>query len=323
MRPLEKAAATFDMVRVLIRGEMMKRFAAAIAAVVAALCVCGSGNAREKPERPKILGIASAHFYSTDIPSARKFYALILREDDSCRWCKESGNKTLLIGLPSGQTVTFSAAPNPTPKDLLWEVVLATNNIKAMKKYLEANEVTIVKHLRCDGAAFTVKDAEGHRLGFVQVAANWSPSNTDALRLMHAGFIVSDRTAADHFYKDILGFHTYWHGGMKDDVDNWVAMQVPDGTDWIEYMLNIPPDANKHTRGVMNHMALGVVDIHATEKRLVAGGWKSTERPKVGRDGKWQLNLYDPDETRTEFMEFTPKEKPCCSEFHGTHPGPK
>jgi hypothetical protein len=183
--------------------------------------------------------------------------------------------------------------------------------------------VSIEKPVKGDGGAFTIKDAEGHRLAFLQVAAGWSPSNTNALRLMHAGFIFNDRSGADHFYKDILGFHTYWHGGMKEDVDNWVAMQVPDGTDWIEYMLNVPADASNHTRGVMNHMALGVFDIHATEQRLIADGWKPTEQPKVGRDGKWQLNLYDPDETRTEFMEFTPKEKPCCSEFNGTHPGPK
>src|SRR3954454_15635423 len=303
---------------------MMKRFAAAVLVMMTtALLFSSSLTAKEKPARPKILGIASAHFYSTDMPAARKFYTLILHEGDNCRWCKETGNKTMLITLPSGQMVTFSLAPNPAPKDLLWEVVLATDNVKAMKKYLEANEVAIEKHLKSDGAAFTIKDNEGHRLGFVQVGANWSPSNTDALRMMHAGFIFNDRAGADHFYKDILGFHTYWHGGMKEDVDQWVAMQVPDGTDWIEYMLRIAPDANKHTRGVMNHMALGVVDIHETEKRLIADGWKSTEQPKVGRDGKWQLNLYDPDETRTEFMEFTPKEKPCCSEFNGTHPGPK
>ena len=41
----------------------------------------------------------------------------------------------------------------------------------------------------------------------------------------------------------------------------------------------------------------------------------------MGRDGKWQLNLYDPDFTRIELMEFKPIEKPCCSEFQGRHPG--
>jgi hypothetical protein len=33
------------------------------------------------------------------------------------------------------------------------------------------------------------------------------------------------------------------------------------------------------------------------------------------------LNLYDPDETRVELMEFAPVEKPCCAEYTGPHPG--
>jgi catechol 2,3-dioxygenase-like lactoylglutathione lyase family enzyme len=143
--------------------------------------------------------------------------------------------------------------------------------------------------------------------------------------IIHVGYVVRDRTAMDHFYRDVLGFRMYWHGGMKDDETSWVAMQVSDrhGTEWLEYMLNISPTADKHTLGVMNHIALGVTDIHATQQQLIKNGWKPGEEPKLGRDGKWQLNLYDPDDTRIEFMEFTPKEKPCCSEFTGPHPGPK
>jgi catechol 2,3-dioxygenase-like lactoylglutathione lyase family enzyme/predicted enzyme related to lactoylglutathione lyase len=300
----------------------MKRLAAMILTALT-LCICASGGAKEKPARPKVLGIAGAHFYSTDLPAARKFYSIVVSRDLTCTMCEEGVMRPLNVALPSQQIVTFSGAPNPVPRDLLWEVTLATDNVQAMEKYLKANKLKIEASVPGDGATFTVKDPEGHRIGFVQVPAVWSPTNTDALRLMHAGFIVNDRAAEDHFYKDVLGFHLYWHGGMKEDVDQWVAMQVPNGTDWIEYMLRIPPDASKHTIGVMNHIALGVVDIHATEKRLMADGWKPTEEPKVGRDGKWQLNLYDPDETRTEFMEFAPKEKPCCSEFTGTHPGPK
>jgi hypothetical protein len=45
-----------------------------------------------------------------------------------------------------------------------------------------------------------------------------------------------------------------------------------------------------------------------------------TEKPKIGRDGKWQLNLYDPDLTRTELMEPKPVQKPCCSEFVNLKP---
>ena len=141
------------------------------------------------------------------------------------------------------------------------------------------------------------------------------------MRIIHAGFVVRDRDAEDRFYKDILGFHVYWHGGRKDDETSWVDMQVPDGTDWIEYMLNVPANADHHTLGVMNHIALGVPDIHAAEEQLRKNRWTGNEQPKIGRDGKWQLNLYDPDDTRVELMEFTPTQKPCCSEYTGPHPG--
>jgi hypothetical protein len=110
---------------------------------------------------------------------------------------------------------------------------------------------------------------------------------------------------------------------MKDDETSWVAMQVPDGTDWVEYMLGISPTADKHTLGVMNHISLGIPDIHAISNQIVKAGVTPTESPKIGRDGKWQLNLYDADDTRVEFMEFTPTQKPCCSEFTGPHPGPQ
>jgi hypothetical protein len=45
------------------------------------------------------------------------------------------------------------------------------------------------------------------------------------------------------------------------------------------------------------------------------------EKPKIGRDGKWQLNLFDPDDTRVEFMERKPTDEPCCSPYAGPHPG--
>jgi hypothetical protein len=44
--------------------------------------------------------------------------------------------------------------------------------------------------------------------------------------------------------------------------------------------------------------------------------------PQLGKDGKWQFNLFDPDDTRVELMEFSPVEKPCCSEFTAANPRP-
>jgi catechol 2,3-dioxygenase-like lactoylglutathione lyase family enzyme len=307
----------------------MNRFAATILA----LFLCASASADEKHPRPRILGIASVRFYTTNLPAARTFYAQILDDPGIvCHWCEEEASKPLRISLPSRQWLTFSSPNGAPPASLLAEVVLATDNLKEMREYLAANKVAIENAKKSADPndpsslvpSFTVSDPEGHRIGFIQFPGSlWPSPQTSALRIIHAGFVVNDRAAEDHFYKDLLGFHLYWHGGMKDDKDDWVAMQVPDGTDWVEYMLNISPTASHHTLGVMNHIALGVEDIHATQKRVIENGFQPAEEPKVGRDGKWQLNLYDPDDTRIEFMEFTPKEKPCCSEFTGTHPGPQ
>jgi hypothetical protein len=46
-----------------------------------------------------------------------------------------------------------------------------------------------------------------------------------------------------------------------------------------------------------------------------------SRRSQIGiKNGKWQLNVYDPDLTRLELMEFKPLRKPCCSDFTGPHP---
>ena len=43
-------------------------------------------------------------------------------------------------------------------------------------------------------------------------------------------------------------------------------------------------------------------------------------RRRSGADGKYQLNLYDPDGIRTEVMNFHATEKPCCSPFTAEDP---
>jgi hypothetical protein len=43
-------------------------------------------------------------------------------------------------------------------------------------------------------------------------------------------------------------------------------------------------------------------------------------KTQMGRDGKVQLNVFDPDFTRIEYMEFKPSGPICCSEFKAKHP---
>jgi catechol 2,3-dioxygenase-like lactoylglutathione lyase family enzyme len=129
----------------------------------------------------------------------------------------------------------------------------------------------------------------------------------------HVGVTVHDRPAADKFYKDILGFQETWHGGMKDTETDWVDMRVPDGTDWLEYMLHVGDHPSPRTLGIVHHLALGVPSVNGAYKELLKRDPKLPEKPQIGRDGKWQLNLYDPNLTRAELMEPKPVRKPCCS----------
>jgi hypothetical protein len=41
---------------------------------------------------------------------------------------------------------------------------------------------------------------------------------------------------------------------------------------------------------------------------------------QIGKDGKYQFNLYDPDGIRLELMNFHATDKPCCSPFTADDP---
>jgi catechol 2,3-dioxygenase-like lactoylglutathione lyase family enzyme len=299
--------------------------------VTLALILCSAClplAAQEQPARPPITGIAHVRIYSTDLHKSLDFYSRTLGMTPGKARCTGMVNPCVIVN--NHQQILWSAVVSASapPTNLLAEIAFATPDVVRMRSYLVAHNVAVgpVSRDFNSVAHFSLRDPEGNPIAFVQfhpLTESKAPVGNLSTRLLHAGFIVKDRAAEDRFYNDILGFHLYWHGGRKDDETSWVDMQVPDGTDWIEYMLNVPANADHHTLGVMNHIALGVPDIHAAEAQLRKNGLSGNEEPKIGRGGKWQLNLYDPDDTRVEFMEFTPTQKPCCADYTGPHPGPK
>jgi len=286
----------------------------------------GALGQQSAPARPKITGVDHVAFYTTN-PEANRHLLQNVLGLVSAPPLEPRQTMRFMIGA---QWVGYSPAPDPKATDRMDHVAFRTNDCEALRKYLAAQGVKVPDSSTSrDGTrSFRMKDPEGHEIEFVQrdpgapMTAQTKPGDAVSRRMIHAGFLVYNRPAEDHFYKDILGFRLYWYGGMKPERTEWVAMQVPDGTEWVEYMLNQPTNADLRLTGVMNHISLGVKDIKAAQATIEARGWKATDREhsQMGRDGKWQLNLYDPDQTRIELMEFAPAEKPCCSEFQGPHP---
>src|SRR5208283_1930811 len=288
--------------------------------------------AQDKTPRPRITGIQHVRFYVSDMEKSREFYSGILGLPPVGYRCAGTSYSCFSISWgPHQQHIELEQAPSPAPSDWLAEIAFQTDSVSQMRGFLLAHGVT-VSTISKDAYGmqhFELRDPESNSIAFVERSGPFpvddpGPSRAVSTRIIHAGFVVKDRAAMDHFYKDILGFRPYWHGGMKDSDTDWVAMQVPDGTDWVEYMLNISPTANKQTLGFMNHVSIGVKDIKVAAASLEKSraNMRADASPKIGRDGKWQFNLYDPDDTRVELMEFTPVEKPCCSEFTAPHPKP-
>ncbi len=282
----------------------------------------------EYPARPHITSVAYVAFKSTDLEKSSAFYGGLLGLRQHYSAPRDAVKSAFRIR--EFQDLQLIKGDAPVRGSLLDSIGFVVDDLEQMRGFLSSRDIafSVCTSGPNGPGAICVNDPEGHRIIFVESPfVSGGPNQIDSPRqvsnrLIHAGFVVHDRAAEDCFFKDLLGFHAYWHGGMRGDETNWVDMQVPDGTDWIEYMLNVPRNADHGTLGVMNHIALGVADIQAAEQKLLANGWKAAEKPKIGRDGKWQLNLYDPDDTRIELMEFTPVEKPCCSEYTGPHPKP-
>lgn len=282
--------------------------------------------AQDAPVRPKILGIDHVAFYTTSPDGVAHLY----HDELGLATAKPVEPGEILRYWVGRQWVGYSAAPEPSAISRFNHVAFATDDVAALKRYLAAKGVTATDSIqrRPDGSrSFRVRDPEGNTIEFVQRAKTIPKGDSDAIsrRLIHTGFLVHSRDAEDAFYRDILGFHIYWYGGAQPGRTDWCAMRVPDGFDWLEYMLNVPAHLEQRQLGVMDHISLGVGNMEQTSAKLKSHGWQPNDREqsKIGRDGKWQLNLYDPDQTRVELMEFRPVQPPCCSEFQGPHPGPE
>jgi catechol 2,3-dioxygenase-like lactoylglutathione lyase family enzyme len=284
-------------------------------------------------ERPKITGISHLAVYTSDPAATDHYYRVNIGA------AKETDPEN-----PQGVKYAFSATQYievlPLPADAginrMDHAALITVNAEGMRKYLSAKgwKTPAAVTKGSDGSSwFAVLDPEGNKIEFVQPAAN--PKAPDAPNvighhIIHVGLLVHSREAEDKFYRELLGFRPYWYGGMQNDKIDWVSQQVPDGRDWVEYMMTsgpsgtgIPANMTQQTLGVLDHFAVGQKSVEEAFKVLQAGNrleGRHDAAPKIGKDGKGQFNMYDPDGIRAELMNFHATEKPCCSAFTAEDP---
>ena len=190
--------------------------------------------------RPTITGISHLVLFADDFPKSERFYV----ELHGWGQVPPAGAKPgVRFYANHSQYVELAAPPKAGLADRLDLVAFSTSDADELRKYLGANGVAVPKAVtvEADGSrSFVAHDPEGNKVGFTQdgkhpLAEPASASKSVSNHIMHAGYVVRNRAALDHFYKDLLGFHLYWQGGNPDTRVDWVMMQVPewDGLDRI------------------------------------------------------------------------------------------
>ncbi len=284
----------------------------------------GAQVSASAPKRPPIVGVAHIGLQVSDLSAADNFYGHVL------------GYGHFSLNRATGELFLYYYKVNdhqyleiyPTLKDSaqdrMTHFAFETTDIQALRDYLDAKGLPVPPVLKPGldkNLSFSVKDPEGHRVEFVQYMpgglhrsyfGKLVPETRTSQHMIHVGVTIHNRELADTFYKDILSFQLKWYGGRTDNETDWVDMRVPEGTDWLEYMLNVE-NPSPQRLGVAHHFALGVDTIQPAYQTVLSRQYKPPSPPKIGRDGKWQLNLFDPNDTRAELMEFKPFEKSCCS----------
>jgi lactoylglutathione lyase len=286
-----------------------------LVAFTGAVATLGAAPA-DAPPRPRLLGISHVTFKVSDLGRARAFYGTLLGLPTES--VTAASGVSLRVAINERQYVQVLRGLQPG-EDRLVHVALETDDVEAMRAYLAARGVEVPPAVGRDengNRAFVVRDPEGRAIELVQHAPETWPRRSPAavrqpptavsVHMAHAGILVGDLDAANRFYGDVLGLRETWRGSRLGNELSWTNMKLPDGGDYVEFMLygRLPaPDA----RGTAHHICLEVNDIEQARATIVergpAAAYNRSLEPRVGTNRKRQLNLFDADGTRVELME--------------------
>jgi catechol 2,3-dioxygenase-like lactoylglutathione lyase family enzyme len=270
----------------------------------------------QEPKRPRVLGVGHIALFVSDIEKSRAFYKDFLGFSEPFKLDKPDGTLSLtFIKVNDRQYIELFPGLQPGA-DRLNHISIQTDDAAAMRAYLGSRGVKVpatVPKGRIKNSNFNVKDPDGHTVEIVQYEPDgWSLREKGKFmtgariseRMLHLGILVGDLSASRKFYGDILGFHEIWRGSRDRAILSWTNMQVPDGEDYIEFMLYKDlPEPDK--RGTVHHICLMTPDIAAAKAKLETrtGLYTKPMEIRTGTNRKRQMNLYDPDGTRVELME--------------------
>jgi catechol 2,3-dioxygenase-like lactoylglutathione lyase family enzyme len=277
--------------------------------------------AQPTAQRPKILGISHAAYFVSDLPNALDFWHGLLGYDEPYDLKKPDGTiGTAFIKINDRQHIELVNSPPPAAAGRLNHIAFTVDNVEQMRRYLISRGVDVnggIIKAKTGDLGFKIKDPDGNVVEFVEPqpdsmearnAGKFLPPTRISDAIYHLGFLVGASQKSIQFYGDLLGFREFWRGSSNGTVLSWIDMRVPDGEDYVEFMLysDLPaPDK----RGGQEHVSLVVPDVAKSiailESRPAFKAYAKPLASHTGVNGQRQVNLFDPDGTRVELMEPT------------------
>lgn len=288
------------------------------AVLFAALVGASYAAPQDLPKRPKILGVAHIALSVHDIAKSRAFYKDFLGYGEPFKLDNPDGSLSLTFIKVNDRQYIELFPEKAANTDRLLHISIEVEDAEAMRLYLRSKGVKVPDKVgkgRIKNSNFMITDPDGHLVevaqydpdGFtIREKGKFMDGPRISTRMAHLGIIVGALDPAMKFYGDILGFQEIWRGSKNGKVLDWVNMKVPEGNDYLEFMLydQMP---NLTALGTLNHICLEVHDIEKAtadlKQRPAASNYTRPMEIKTGVNRKRQMNLFDPDGTRSELME--------------------
>jgi len=217
------------------------------------------------------------------------------------------------------------------------DAAIETDNAEGMRLYLRSIGFSVpdkVEHTPTHDLAFPVTDPDGNAYQIiqytpeslsVQTVGRFLGEQRASTRILHVGISIGKQQTAD-FYLKGFSLREFWRadssmvalgapkkaaptGPLYASLSN---LKLPEGDDYIEWSLSHGESAGSKQgapRVGVGHFAL-LVDNMAKAVEFVKAkpAWKDYTRAAqqeahTGVNHKWQGNFFDPDGTRSEFME--------------------
>lgn len=312
----------------------------AAAALLAALALAAASA--DRPARPRLLGISEIVVRSHDLSASRHFYGGLLGFEEAFTILKDNTAvaqggiepdrvSAVFYKVNNRQYIVVEPETAPSQSRFV-RYAVETDDAERMRRFLAslgyaapAKITTTPTHDLAfditdpDGIAITIMQYTPESLSVRNAGKSLSADRLSS-RILHAGFSVT-RPETTKFYMEALALREFWRadptmhapgakpaarpesaGPLLASLSN---LKLPESDDYIEWSFSrkpVPP-------GTGGHIALAApVDMQHTlaaiEARPAFRDYARRHEAHIGVNHKWQGNFFDPDGTRTEFMEY-------------------